>query len=105
MSDHWARWDEAVEAYSAAMLRARTAERLLKAQAALRYRAYKGAGMGVEDAKQAVFADDDYIDAWREQHEAEVAEKVAKLRLQELEMRFAEWQSRNATRRVEMGLR
>jgi hypothetical protein len=102
---HWQRWSEAVEEYSAAMIRARTAERTLKAQQALRYRAYKSSGMGVEDAKQAVFADDDYLDAWKEQHEAEVAEKVCKLKLDELELRFAEWQSRNATRRVEMSLR
>jgi hypothetical protein len=102
---HWARWDDAVEQYAAAMLRARTAERNLKASAALRYKAYKSSGQGVEDAKQSVLADADYLDAWQAQHEAEVAEKVAKLRLDELQMRFSEWQSRNATRRVEMSLR
>jgi len=102
---HWARWDQAVEAYAEAMLQARTAERNLKAQQALRYKAYKGAGQGVEDAKQSVYADDEYLDAWRDQHIAEVSEKVAKLKLDELQMRFEEWRSRQASRRAEIQLR
>lgn len=102
---HWARWDEAVENYAAAMIEARTAERKLKAYAALRYRAFKASGLGVEDAKQAAMADEAYLSAWEAQHIADVAEKVCKLKLDELQMRFEEWRSRQASRRAEMSLR
>ena len=101
----WAAWDEAVNKYVNAMDGARTAQRALKQRQAITYDTLKRSGKGVEDSRMAIYADPDYIAAWREADEAEIAEKHARLALEKLQLQIEVWRTRQATRRAEMNLR
>ena len=95
---YWHHWDECVDKYCDALEQSRLAEQMLKANYAARFKAYKGS-MGVEEAKQSVQNDRDYLEAHGEAVHAEVEKERAKLALEKIRMRFSEWQTRSANRR------
>ena len=74
------------------------AEQMLKANFASRFALYKGK-KGIEEAKQAVQCDPEYIDAAIATVRTKVKEERAKLALEKLKLQFSEWQTRSANQR------
>ena len=96
--DHWEKWDAAVDEYCEAKMKSRLADQAVKANFASRFKAYKGS-MGVEEAKQSVHNDKEYLEAHTESVGAEIRMERAKLKLEKIRLLFEEWRTVQANRR------